>query len=609
MNLRAPSTRSAGARASKLGTPGARAPGAGARRARAKGRLTPRGNVLLCLFLVGAALLSSRALYLQWAETETLQQRGAKLHLHVVKLTGHRGMLTDRRGEPLAISTPMDTAGAVLADLRQARDRLPELARVLEIDAERLSGLLKARQARKFTYLKRHLAPRVADRLSALAVPGIVLRPEYHRYYPAADMAAHLIGFTDIDDIGQEGLERTFNDELAGTPGEKQVIKDNRGRVVENVRVTASAKPGRELALSIDKRIQHVAFRELTSGAHRYRARAGSVVVLAAETGEVLAAVNVPSYNPNDRRQIKEQRYRNRAFTDVFEPGSTIKPFTVAAALEARACQPWTEIDTRPGTLRVGRHTIRDVHDYGLLDVGGVIRKSSNVGTAKIALSLDPEALWRSLSRLRFGRSPATGFPREAVGYLSHHRQWREIDHATMAFGYGLSVSAVQLASAYTAFANSGVMMPAAILRLDAPPPGARVLSGSVADQMRRMLEGVVTDGTGTRAQVPGYRVAGKTGTVHKTKPGGGYARDRYMSLFAGMIPASRPRLVAVIVIDEPRSGVHYGGDVAAPIFASIMREAVRLLDIAPDDLPQRAPARPDPGPVRAVRYASGGAL
>ncbi len=562
---------------------------------------------MMGLFLSAAALLSTRALYLQTVETEALQHRGARLHLRVVELPAHRGMITDRRGEPLAISTPIDTAGAAPAELLQARERLPEVARVLDIDAGRLSGILRTRQDREFAFLKRHLPPSVSERLRALAVPGVVLRPEYHRYYPASESTAHLIGFTDIDDIGQEGLERAFDDLLRGTPGRKRVIKDNRGRVVENIEVIASGRPGRDLALSIDKRVQHVAYRELKSAVRRHRARAGSVVVLDAGTGEVLAAVNRPSFNPNDRRQIKGDHYRNRAFTDAFEPGSTLKPFTMAAALGARTYQPSTVIDTRPGYLRVGRHTIRDIHNYGLLDVSGVIENSSNVGTAKIALSLGPEVLWTSLVRLRFGRSPDSGFPGEAQGSLPHHRHWREIDHATMAFGYGLSVSAVQLASAYTALANGGVLMPAGIVRLDAPPAGTRVLSRTVADQIRRMLEGVVTGGTGTRAQVPGYRVAGKTGTVHKTRPGGGYAKDRYLALFAGMIPASRPRLVTVVVIDEPRTGAHFGGEVAAPVFSSIMTEAVRLLDITPDDLRPGAPA--PAAAVRAVRLDSRGTL
>ncbi|MGH8592189.1 MAG: peptidoglycan D,D-transpeptidase FtsI family protein [Gammaproteobacteria bacterium] len=570
--------------------------------------LTPRGNVMVGLFLSAAALLSARALYLQWVETEVLQHRGARLHVRVVELPTHRGMITDRRGEPLAISTPIDTAAAAPAELLQARERLPEVAQVLDIDTERLSGILTTRQGREFTFLKRHLPPSVSERLSALAVPGVVLRREYRRYYPASESTAHLIGFTDIDDIGQEGLERAFDDTLRGIPGKKRVIKDNRGRVVENIEVTASGRPGRDLVLSIDKRVQHVAYRGLKSAVHRYRARAGSVVVMDAGTGEVLAAVNRPSYNPNDRRQIKGEYYRNRAFTDVFEPGSTLKPFAIAAALEAGACQPSTVIDTRPGVLRVGRRTIRDIHDYGLLDVAGVIEKSSNVGTAKLVLPLGTEVLWRALIRLRFGRSPDSGFPGEAQGSLPHHRNWREIDHATMAFGYGLSVSAVQLASAYTALANGGVVMPAGIVRLDAPPAATRVISRTVADQIRRMLEGVVTGGTGTRAQVPGYRVAGKTGTVHKTSSGGGYSKDRYLALFAGMIPASRPRLVTVVVIDEPRNGVYFGGEVAAPVFSNIMSEAVRLLDITPDDLPPPRVPAPAAG-VRPVRLDSRGTL
>ncbi|MGH7317594.1 MAG: peptidoglycan D,D-transpeptidase FtsI family protein, partial [Candidatus Rokuibacteriota bacterium] len=349
---------------------------------------------MIGLFLSAAALLSARALYLQWVETEVLQHRGARLHLRVVELPAHRGMITDRRGEPLAISTPIDTAGAAPGELLQAGTRLPEVARVLDIGTERLLAVLRSRQDQKFLFLKRHLLPSVSERLSALAVPGVVLRREYHRYYPASESTAHLIGFTDIDDIGQEGVERAFDDTLRGTPGRKRVIKDNRRRVVENIEVIASGRPGRDLALSIDKRVQHVAYRELKSAVHRHRARAGSVVVLDAGTGEVLAAVNRPSYNPNDRRQIKGETYRNRAFTDVFEPGSTLKPFTIAAALEAGACQPSTVIDTRPGTVRIGRHTIRDIHDYGLLDVAGVIEKSSNVGTAKLVLPLGAEVLW-----------------------------------------------------------------------------------------------------------------------------------------------------------------------------------------------------------------------
>jgi cell division protein FtsI (penicillin-binding protein 3) len=553
--------------------------------------MTPRGEAMVALFLVGAALLSARALYLQWAEKEVLQHHGAERHLRVVELPAHRGMITDRRGEPLAISTPIATAGAVPAKLLEAGDRIPEVAALLGLSSQRLTRLLTARRDREFTFLKRHLAPSVSERLAALAVPGVVLPREYHRYFPAAEITAHLIGFTDIDDVGQEGLERAFNDTLTGVPGSKRVIKDKLGRVVENVEVIANGRPGRDLTLSIDKRVQHAAYRELASAVQRHEARAGSIVVLDAETGEVLAAVNSPSYNPNDRRQIKGDYYRNRAFTDVFEPGSTLKPFTIAAAFEARACQPSTVIDTRPGYLQVGRHTIRDIHNYGLLDVPGIIKKSSNVGTAKIAMALAPEVLRTALARLRFGLSPDSGFPGEAKGYFPSHRVMRDIDNATLAFGYGLSVSAVQLAAAYTALATGGVQMPVSLVRLDRPPLGTRVIQGPVADQIRRMLEGVVSDGTGTLAQVPGYRVAGKTGTVHKTKAGGGYYKDRYVALFAGMIPASRPRLVTVIVIDEPKTGVYFGGEVAAPVFSRLMTEAVRLLDITPDALPLAAPA------------------
>ncbi len=455
----------------------------------------------------------------------------------------------------------------------------------MKLQPEQLQRLLGQRKSREFVYLRRHLSPDLADQVMALAIPGLYLQQEYRRYYPAGEVAAHLVGFSNVDDQGQEGLELAFDDWLSGEPGAKRVVKDGRRHIIENVENIRSARPGKALALSIDRRIQYLAYRELKAAVRQHRARSGSMVVLDNRTGEVLAMVNQPAFNPNNRKGLKPNRMRNRALTDVFEPGSTMKPFVIAAALETGDYRTASTINTSPGLVQVGVHTVRDKHDYGLLDLTGVLRKSSNVGASKIALALEPEDFWSGLSDAGFGVVTESGFPGEASGYLADFNRWRDIERATLAYGYGLSVTAVQLAQAYSVLANDGYRVPVTLLKRDADskPERQAVFSPAVARAVRKMMESVVAaDSTAPLAAVNGYRVAGKTGTAHKSEAGG-YAEKRYLSVFAGMAPASAPRLVAVVVINEPSNGEYYGGKVAAPVFSSVMSGALRLLNIPPD--------------------------
>ncbi len=538
---------------------------------------------LVGLFSVAAMLLLARAVDLQLLRKDFLQDHGDARYLRVVDTPAHRGMILDRNGEPLAVSTPVSSVWAVPRNLLQARAQWPLLARVLGMTEKQLQGLVVPRKNRGFVYLRRHVTPDVASKVMALGVNGVSLQREFHRYYPAAEVAAHVVGFTDVDDRGQEGVELAFDSRLRGSPGAMRVIKDGRGRIVENVEGLRTSQRGEDLGLSIDRRIQYIAYRELKAAVATYQAKAGSIVVIDSHTGEILAMANQPSYNPNNRGEMKDEYFRNRAVTDSFEPGSTIKPFTIAAALESGAYTPTTPIDTAPGFYKLGTHTIRDDHNYGRLDVTGVITKSSNVGASRIALSLDPKQLWSLFERVGFGQVPGSGFPGETSGRLTDYRDWREIGQATMAFGYGLSMSLLQLARAYTVLANDGISVPLGIEKRLRPPAGKRVISASNASQVRKMLETVITRGTGRRAHVTGYRVAGKTGTVHKSIIGG-YAVDRYLAVFAGMAPASSPRLVIAVMIDEPSAGSYYGGQVAAPVFARVMGESLRLLAVAPDN-------------------------
>jgi cell division protein FtsI (penicillin-binding protein 3) len=544
-----------------------------------------RRNLLLAVMGCAFVALVFRAVDLQVLDRDFLQGQGDARHLRVVSMPTHRGMILDRQGEPLAVSTPVQSVWVNPQELITAREQLPQLANLLGLDMDFIQRTLASRAGREFVYLRRHISPDLATEVQALRMPGVFLQQEYRRYYPAGEVMAHVLGFTNIDDEGQEGLELAFGEWLRGEPGAKRVIKDGRRNIVETVESIRLPQPGRDLRISIDRRIQFLAYRELKAAVQQHGARSGSVVILDVQRGEVLAMVNQPSYNPNNRDQRRSDHFRNRAVTDVFEPGSTVKPFTVAAALEAGRYQPHTLIDTSPGYMTVGRNTVKDIRNFGPMDVTGVMRKSSNVGVVKMALSMPPKTLWSMLSAVGFGSTTGSGFPGEVAGLLVNHPRWRDIELATLAFGYGMSVTPLQLAEAYSVIANDGLLRPVSFLQQEQVPAGQRVMSARVAREVRTMMEEVLgPEGTAPLARVTGYRVAGKTGTVKKAVAGG-YAEKRYQALFAGIAPASQPRLAMVVVIDEPSRDVYYGGAVAAPVFSRVMTGALRLMNIPPDDI------------------------
>jgi cell division protein FtsI (penicillin-binding protein 3) len=544
-----------------------------------------RAFIFLCMGLAAVTLVW-RAVCLQVLDKEFLLSQGEARHLRVVTLPAHRGLIQDRNGEPLAVSTQVESVWVNPQELGGEQQRIPELAAVLGLDAGKVQHLLASRADREFVYLQRHVEPALAEQVVALKLPGVYLQREYRRYYPGGEVAAQIVGFTNIDDLGQEGLELAYEDWLIGAPGAKRVIKDGRHHIVEDVESISRPRPGKDLTLSIDRRIQYLAYRELKSAMQEHNARAASAVVLDVKTGEVLAMVNQPSFNPNNRQQLRSGDMRNRAVTDVFEPGSTMKPFIVAVALQSGRYRPETPISTSPGWFRVGVNTVRDVHDYGQLDVAGVIRKSSNVGISKIALSLPAEDIWTLLTDVGFGAQTYSGFPGEATGLLSYYGGWNEIETATLSYGYGVSVTALQLAQAYAVLATDGIKRSVTFLREGDVSEERRVMPAIIAQQVRAMLEQAVgPDGTAPQAAVAGYRVAGKTGTIKKSSPGG-YSSDKYVAAFAGMAPASNPRLVMVVMVDEPRNGKYYGGQIAAPVFSKVMSGALRLMAVPPDNLP-----------------------
>jgi len=547
-----------------------------------------RHSIVLGAIMLSAGLLIWRAVDLQVTDSQFLQEEGDARHLRVMEIPAHRGMITDRNGEPLAISTPVDSVWVNPQELITASTEWPKLAKLLELDIDELSQRVMTRQTREFVYLKRRINPDIAQQVKALGIPGVFLQREYRRYYPAGEVAAHVVGFTNVDDKGQEGLELAYDKWLQGTSGSKRVIKNRLGHVVEDVESINVPEAGRELRLSIDRNIQYLAYRELKTAMRDHRARSGSIVVLDAKTSEVLAMVNQPSYNPNNRSTLKNSHVRNRAVTDVFEPGSTMKPFTVAAALESKKYLPGNVIRTAPGYYRVGRDTVRDPKNYGNLNLTDILVKSSNVGASKLALALEPEKLWNVYSRAGFGALTHSGFPGEVSGLMTDHWKWSDIDQATFSFGYGMSVTSLQLAQAYVVLANEGRLGPASFLALDGEPLAPeQVMEPAVAKRVLKMMEAVVSEkGTGAKAGVVGYRVAGKTGTVHKSDVGG-YSEERYLSIFAGMAPVSDPRLVAVVMINEPRTEAYHGGQAAAPAFSRVMGGALRQLGVVPDDVPR----------------------
>ena len=541
-----------------------------------------RARMLLGLLLAWFAALACRALYLQGLNNDFLQQKGESRYSRVIELHATRGRIVDRNNEPLAISTPVESVGASPADIRITPEQVKRLARLIETDASELAKKLSDTK-REFVYLKRQLPPEDAARVVALGIPGIILQREYRRYYPAGEVTAHLIGFTDVDGRGQEALELAFEPQLAGQPGSRRVIKDRLGQIVEDVESIRAPQDGQTLTLSIDAKIQYLAFRELKAAVAAHRARAGGIVVLDAASGEVLAMVNLPSYNPNNRGQLNPRRMRNRAVTDLFEPGSTLKPFTAAAALQAGTVSPDSVIQTAPGSFTIGNSMIHDAHPLGALTISQVIQKSSNIGATKMALGLKPETLWSLFNQVGFGVPPRSGFPGEVSGKLRAHAGWRPIEQATMSYGHGISVSLLQLARAYLIFATDGELRPATLVRREAPAAAAQVISPAIAQAVRHMLEmAAQPGGTAPRAQVTGYRVAGKTGTAHKLE-GKSYAANKYVSSFVGFAPVSNPRLIVAVMIDEPTAGQYYGGAVAAPVFSQVMAGALRLLAVAPD--------------------------
>lgn len=540
--------------------------------------------------LIGlAAVLIVRAVWLQALDVDFLTRQADVRHLRVAKIPAHRGVITDRNGEPLAVSTPVDSIWINPREIVRTADRIPQLATALGMDADALAQRLTRNIEREFMYLKRHLRPVDAAAIVALDIPGVDVEREYRRYYPAGEVVGHLIGFTDIDDAGQEGIELAFDQWLAGKPGKRRVLKDRLGRIVEDVERIQSPSPGRELATSIDLRIQYLAYRELKSAIKRSGSASGSIVVLDIATGEVLAMVNQPSFNPNDRAQFAAAKYRNRAITDIFEPGSSLKTLVIAAALESGQYDAASRVDTSPGRVKVGSKVIEDERNLGTINLETILARSSNVGATKIAMSLPPETLYGVLSGFGLGRLSGSGFPGESAGLLSHFANWRPISQATLAYGYGLSVTPLQLAQAYAVIAAGGLHRPVSLLRIEQSPIARRVIKASTANAVLAMLETVVSPaGTGQRAAVAGYRVAGKTGTSKKFVPGG-YSEDRYTALFAGTAPVTQPRLAVVVVIDDPSNGDYYGGEVAAPVFANVVEGALRILAVAPDNF-----VRPD---------------
>lgn len=552
-------------------------------------RRRPQTNLRLRLYLVlavlslGATALVVRAVDLQLVRKEFYQRQGDARFLREIAIPTSRGQILDRNGEALAVSTPVESLWANPPVLMEHADRIPELAQALELDAETLRARIaeKAEAKREFFYLRRHLNPDRAAAILALEIPGVNAQREFRRYYPAGEVAAHVLGYTDIDDRGQEGLELAFDEWLAGAPGVQRVIRDRRGRVVENVELVRAPEPGKDLVLSIDRRLQYLAYRELTAALLEHNASSGSMVIMDAPTGEILAMVNQPSYNNNARGATDPAQRRNRAVTDLFEPGSVIKAFTVAAALESGKFTPETLIDTEGGTLRVTRHTVRDIRDFGTVDLTRLLTKSSNVAAAKIALELSNEQLWSVFDRIGVGQSTGSGFPGEASGVLPPAQRWGVLHKATMSYGYAISTTALQLAQAYGALANDGRLRPPTFVK-GVRKPEREVLDAAMARRIVQMLETVTgPEGSGARASVPNYSTAGKTGTTRRATAGG--YESRYVSLFVGMVPATHPRLIGVVVINDPVGKGYYGGLVSAPVFGKVMEGAMRLLDVPPD--------------------------
>lgn len=544
-----------------------------------------RLQVVAAFFLLILGILIWRMYDLTVMDRQFLRGQGNARSLRVLDIPAYRGMIIDREGAPLAVSTPVQSIWIHPKTFEPDAKQFSALARLIGLSSAQLSQRIAEAHGREFVYLQRQVPPMFAKKIEALKIPGVNFQEEFKRYYPEGDSMAQLIGFTNVDDHGIEGLELAYNDWLMGVSGKKKVVKDRLGRVIEELGVAKEPRPGHLLQLSIDRRIQFFAYHELQDTIEKFGAKSGSVVVIDTESGEVLAVANYPSFNPNARFRYKLDSYRNKALTDTFEPGSVIKPFSIASALESGHFTPDTVIDTQPSWMMVHGHMVRDIHNYGVLDVVGVLQRSSNVGVTKMVLSSPPEQLIGLLTRCGMGQRTESGYPGESEGSIVKIKDANPFVLATLGFGYGLSVTALQLAKGYTVFANQGKLLPISLLHNQAPASEAvQVLNAKSANEVLAMMEAVVSGagGTGMQAQVPGYRVAGKTGTARMAGKKG-YEEHRYIASFGGIAPVSKPKLIVAVVIHEPTHGGYYAGAVAAPLFSKVMGAALRILDIAPD--------------------------
>ncbi|WP_447593706.1 peptidoglycan D,D-transpeptidase FtsI family protein [Aquipseudomonas campi] len=573
-----------------------------------EGALYPwRFRLVLALVGLMVAAISWRIIDLHVIDHDFLKAHGDARSVRHIPIPAHRGLITDRNGEPLAVSTPVTTLWANGKELSKAREQWGTLAAALGQEPKAFAQRLEQNSGREFMYLVRGLTPEQGQVILDLKIPGVYGLEEFRRFYPAGEVTSHVIGFTDVDDRGREGMELAFDEWLAGVPGKRQVLKDRRGRLIKDVQVTQNAKAGKTLALSIDLRLQYLAHRELRNALVENGAKAGSLVIVDVKTGEVLAMANQPTYNPNNRRNLQPAAMRNRAMIDVFEPGSTVKPLSMSAALQGGRWKPSDTVEVWPGSLQIGRYTIKDVSrtEGRVLDLTGILINSSNVGMSKIAFDIGGESIYNLMQQVGLGQDTGLGFPGERVGNLPNHRKWAPAETATLSYGYGLAVTAVQLAHAYGVLANNGVSVPLTLTRADRIPDGVQVMSEDVAKTMQGMLQQVIEAPRGVfRAQVPGYHVSGKSGTARKASVGTkGYTANAYRSLFAGFAPSSNPRLAMVVVIDEPSKAGYFGGLVSAPVFSRVMAGSLRLMNITPDNLP--APVAPS-GSVATVASQGG---
>ena len=541
-----------------------------------------RSRVVLFVLFFAFAALAGRAVWLQGVSTQFLQKQGEIRYARTLDLPATRGKITDREGQVLASSVPVKAIWAIPDDVQNApADKLKQLAKLLDMSNAELQKKLDS--DRGFVYLKRQVEQDVADQILKLGIEGVQTRKEYKRFYPQGEVTTHVVGFTNVEDVGQESMELAQQKTLVGQPGSRRVIKDRLGHIVEDIESIREPHDGKDLTLSIDSKIQYIAFTQVKDAVEKFHAKAGAAVVLDVHTGEVLALANWPTYNPNDRSKLTGEQLRNRVMTDTFEPGSSLKPFTVGLALDEGRVKPHTMFDTGNGSMVIADRVIHDTHPHYMIDVQGIIQKSSNIGTSKIALGMPAQDMWEMFTKLGFGQQPKWGFPGAVAGRVRPYKSWRPIEQANMSFGQGISVSLIQLARAYTVYARNGDIIPLSFQKVNEAPHGTQVVSAKTAAEMREMLEMVTQPGgSAVKAQVPGYRVGGKTGTAQKVV-GGRYSHTKYIGNFVGMAPMSDPRFIIAVMIDEPGGPVHVGGDVAGPVFSALAAQALRAKNIAPD--------------------------